>query len=96
MSSNDTTDGPGLEARFEVKRIGDEAGKHDECRYFVLDPQHDPTARVALTTYAATTPNNNLRRDLLAWLAEDLPERLREQPPGPGYPPRDPRDRPVG
>ena len=27
-------------------------GKHDGCWYFVLDPQHDPHARIALAAYA--------------------------------------------
>lgn len=69
-SSANAPDGPGLEARFEVSRIGDTAGKHDACRYFVLDPQHDPTARWAIEAYAQETPNSALARDLRAWLAE--------------------------
>lgn len=44
---------PGLEQRYRVEKINDLAGKHDRCRYFVLDPQHDPAAREALRTYAA-------------------------------------------
>lgn len=57
----------GLERRYEVRRIGD-TGKHDACRYFVLDPQHDPTAHVALAAYADATPNPALAADLRAWL----------------------------
>lgn len=64
----DTTPDPGLEARYNVSKIDDPTGKHARCRYFVLDPQHDPTARQALTTYAVSTPNNALRDDLLEWL----------------------------
>lgn len=64
------TSEPGLEARYHVKRVGDAMGKHDACRYFVLDPQHDATARFALECYAQETPNAELSRDLRAWLAE--------------------------
>jgi hypothetical protein len=42
----------GLEHRYDVKRVNDPIGKHANCRYFVLDPKHDPIARVALTAYA--------------------------------------------
>ena len=42
----------GLEHRYDVKRVNDPSGKHDSCRYFVLDPKHDPLARVALAAYA--------------------------------------------
>lgn len=58
----------GLESRYHVKRLGDPSGKHDTCRYFVLDPQHDPTAREVLAEYARRTPNHDLRRDLRDWL----------------------------
>lgn len=62
---SDTT--AGLEARYEVRKINDPAGKHDECRYFVLDPQHDPIARKALRAYAGEA-----RRVGLDALADDL------------------------
>jgi hypothetical protein len=42
----------GLEHRYDVKRVNDAAGKHDDCRFFVLDPKHDPIARVAVSAYA--------------------------------------------
>lgn len=42
----------GLEARYRVEKISDPTGKHSDCRYFVLDPQHDPIARTALGLYA--------------------------------------------
>lgn len=42
----------GLEHRYDVKRVNDLIGKHNDCRYFVLDPKHDPLARVALKAYA--------------------------------------------
>lgn len=45
---------PGLEPRYHVRKINDPTGKHDECRFFVLDPQHDPHAIPALLAYAAS------------------------------------------
>lgn len=42
----------GLLHKYDVKRVNDPDGKHDGCRYFVLDPQHDPLARDALASYA--------------------------------------------
>lgn len=63
----------GLEPRYEVKKIRDPEGKHDRCRYFVLDPQHDPIARVALQVYselAEKAGHGSLAIDLNAWLAE--------------------------
>lgn len=63
----------GLEARYEVKKINDPAGKHDYCRYFVLDPEHDPGARVALRAYQAWASEAGygaLAEDLNSWLAD--------------------------
>lgn len=57
----------GLQARYEVKKINDPDGKHDECRYFVLDPTHDPIARTALAVYA-----EHARAAGLTELANDL------------------------
>jgi hypothetical protein len=69
----------GLTNRYHVQRVHDPKGKHSECRYFVLDPQHDPLARIALKAYAdaaerVTTgqygrqPYRALVRDLRSWL----------------------------
>ncbi len=58
----------GLVERYRVEKIHDPDGKHAECRYFVLDPQHDPAARPALEAYAANTWTDPLQRDLRAWL----------------------------
>ena len=61
----------GLEARYHVEKINDPAGKHDECRYFVLDPQHDPLAREALAEYAIQAHHAGhvaLAKDLHDWL----------------------------
>lgn len=38
--------------KYRVEKLEDPAGKHDKCKYFVLDPQHDPHAKKALKAYA--------------------------------------------
>lgn len=46
----------GLFRKFDVRRVDGSdqpGGKHHGCRYFVLDVDHDPCARAALTAYAA-------------------------------------------
>lgn len=46
----------GLFHKFDVRRVDGSdqpGGKHHGCRYFVLDVDHDPCARAALTAYAA-------------------------------------------
>lgn len=71
----------GLTNRYRVEKINDPSGKHADCRYFVLDPQHDPLARIALAAYADAaakghidkggylhTPYKRLAADLRAWL----------------------------
>lgn len=58
----------GLRDKYRVERHDDRTGKHNGCRYFVLDPQHDQIAREALVLYAARTGNADLRRDLRDWL----------------------------
>lgn len=43
----------GLAAKFRVERVDPEAQeRHKDCWVFVLDPRHDPLARVALKAYA--------------------------------------------
>lgn len=69
MSTDSKT--TGLEARYEVRRIVDTTGKHNDCRYFVLDPQHDEIARHALAEYA-----NRARAAGYQALAEDLDDWL--------------------
>lgn len=59
----------GLYEKFTVTRTdGTSApgGKHDGCRYFVLDVTHDPFADAALQAYATAC-----RRDY-PLLAEDI------------------------
>ena len=60
-----------LYRKFNVERLNDSTGKHVDCRYFVLDPQHDPLARVALMAYAAAAREAGivpLAEDIDAWL----------------------------
>lgn len=59
----------GLEARYAVKKINDAEGKHDDCRYFVLDPQHDPLALQALSYYRSLADDAGLT-DLAVDIAE--------------------------
>ena len=79
----------GLEGRYRVKKINDPTGKHDGCRYFVLDPQHDLLALQALKYYARLARNAGyvpLADDLDQW-AQDETERAiapRPIPPGSG------------
>lgn len=66
-------DRSGLEARYRVEKINDPTGKHDECRYFVLDPQHDWIAAAALARYAQIARSEGLTAladDLDRWFAE--------------------------
>lgn len=58
----------GLEHKYNVRRANDPKGKHDKCRFFVLDPQHDETAGWALLEYAERTSNKELADDLREWL----------------------------
>lgn len=57
----------GLYPKYDVKRLHDSVGKHDACWFFVLDPEHDPIARVALAAYA-----DEARRQGYTALADDL------------------------
>ena len=60
----------GLIEKYHVQRANDPLGKHSGCRYFVLDPRHDPLAINALLTYASDADRagyHSLARDLRAW-----------------------------
>lgn len=57
----------GLDRRYDVRRFNDPDGKHDSCRFFVLDPQHDEAAKVAIRAYADATSNAVLAQDLRKW-----------------------------
>ena len=72
----------GLEGRYRVEKINDPTGKHDDCRHFVLDPQHDPLAVRALRVYAAAANEAGyvrLAADLWEWA--DRAERRHVTPP---------------
>lgn len=42
----------GLYRKYRVQRLGDRAGKHAHCEYYVLDLQHDKFSGAALAAYA--------------------------------------------
>lgn len=61
----------GLEGRYRVEKINDPTSKHDDCRYFVLDPQHDSIAEGVLRVYAGIARSEGfaaLADDLEAWV----------------------------
>lgn len=61
----------GLYGKFKVERLNDPAGKHAGCRFFVLDPQHDPIARATVADYADRAFGQGYYRlaaDLKIWL----------------------------
>lgn len=61
----------GLLHKYDARRVSDPEGKHDDCRYFVLDPQHDPIAREALRFYARRAGSEGyhaLASDLVEWV----------------------------
>lgn len=63
----------GLVGKYHVERIEDITGKHDKCRYFVLDPVHDPLAAPVIRLYAqlaASEGKQELARDLEALVSE--------------------------
>ena len=66
--------------KYLVKKLNDPHEKHRDCRYFVLDLDHDPLAAHALRAYAAACEDDRpaLAADLLAW-ADHIKERLAEQ-----------------
>lgn len=71
----------GLFRKFDVRRVdGSDSlgGKHDGCRYFVLDINHDAHAPAALRAYAASCKDTHpqLSADLVAEFGAQ-----QEQPP---------------
>lgn len=61
-----------LHRKYNVERLNDPTGKHADCRYFILDPQHDPIALAALGKYARLCIDENpeLAEDLFRWINE--------------------------
>jgi hypothetical protein len=90
----------GLDNRFRVERLTPSSRgiDHADCRYFVLDPQHDPDAREALYAYSRLARQRGrfgLADDLDLWVhrlneAERCPEcgvhRNANPPDNPGIP----------
>ena len=69
MNVNDVEKTTGLYHKFDVTRTDGSSGpggKHEHCRYFVLDLDHDPHAPAAIRAYA-----DSCRADYPA-LAADL------------------------
>ena len=42
----------GLYRKYEVRRLHDPSGKHEDCEYYVLDWKHDPFTIPAMSVYA--------------------------------------------
>lgn len=66
------SDQRGLHSKYEVRKVEDPTSKHDDCRFFVLDIDHDVHARRALRLYAAAVgfQNPELFHDLHRLLDE--------------------------
>lgn len=63
----------GIYGKYYVERLNDPTGKHDNCRYFTLDPQHDSIAQYALAAYAEKANqfgHTELANDIYDWLNE--------------------------
>lgn len=61
------TEQSGLYSKYEVRKDGEPV---EDC--FVLEPENDPAARVALSAYAGHTDDEDLKQDLLDWLVSIL------------------------
>ncbi|HMM95351.1 hypothetical protein [Phycicoccus sp.] len=74
MADTDPDLNRGLYGKYLVQRAdGDPAQKHTDCRYFVLDPEHDPAALAALSAYieeARDLGYVQLADDLDVWLEQ--------------------------
>jgi hypothetical protein len=56
----------GIYRKYDVQRLNDPTGKHNDCYYFVLDRVHDKHAVPALEAYVASCKEEfpELARDL--------------------------------
>ena len=75
MNTNDADKNKGLYPKYRVERTdGSSApgGKHEKCRYFVLDLDHDPHAKLALKGYVISC------RQCFPQLAKDLDDVIEE------------------
>lgn len=86
-------DGP-MFRKFEVTRTDGQSApgqKHHNCKYFVLDLDHDPYAKAAMIAYATACMNTHpqLARDILAMPTLGLPnvryEPVQAAPVGDAY-----------
>lgn len=78
----------GLHEKYLVERVDlDPTGKHADCRYFVLDPEHDAAALHALGEYAAEVRALGyevLADDLDKWVDEIMERNPEDYPPTEG------------
>lgn len=74
---NEPRNKAGLKIKYDVRKVHDPTGKHEDCDYFVLDPLHDDIALRVLTLYADLTPDDVLSMELSSWLSEVRLERVR-------------------
>ena len=74
----------GLYRKFNVTRVSDPDGKHVDCKYFVIDLNHDKYAVPALRAYAQACYSDlpELAIDLLRTI--ERIERNEERPKGLG------------
>jgi hypothetical protein len=54
----------GLVRKYDVRRLRDVDGRHEDCEFFILDLSHDQWAVVAAKEYAQLTGNAALLNDL--------------------------------
>lgn len=76
-------DDSGFYDKYRVRRTdrSDEpGGKHEDCKYFVLDLTHDPYAVDALEAYgkACSIELPNLSKELLSWAANKRLDKSKE------------------
>lgn len=57
----------GLYPKYEVFKDGERV-VDEEC--FILEPEDDPAARIALAAYADVTDNEALAEDIIEWLTD--------------------------
>lgn len=65
----------GLYNKFRITRLDGKSRKgkrHNDCRYFVLDLNHDPYAKPAVRAYASACAYEypQLAADLFEWLSQ--------------------------
>jgi hypothetical protein len=62
----------GMYGKYFVERLHDPEGKHEDCRFFVLDPVHDQYALTALKSYAMASRDEfpKLAEDLRGWIGD--------------------------